>query len=89
MKRALATAVALCLGLVWAMPTCALAGQKSEIVYGNLNSDGSLDRVFVVNRFESAAGEASVDYGAYYEVTNLTDASELELLPDAVRLTLP
>lgn len=89
MKRTLATAMALCLFLAWAMPSCALAAQKSEIVYGNLRADGSLERVFVVNRFESDAGEAAVDYGAYYEVTNLTDASELELLPDAVRLTLP
>lgn len=89
MKRLLAMAMALCACLFCLVPADARAAEKSEIVYGNLRSDGALERVYVVNRFESDTGEAIVDYGAYYEVTNLTDASELELLSDAVRLTVP
>lgn len=89
MKRLLAIAMALCVWLICFIPIDTLAAEKSEIVYANLRSDGALERVYVVNRFESDTGESVVDYGAYYEVTNLTDMSELELLSDAVRLTVP
>lgn len=88
-KRMFAIAIALCVCLTCLVPIDALAAEKSEIVYANLRSDGTLERVYVVNRFESDMGESVVDYGAYYEVTNLTDMSELELLSDAVRLTVP
>ena len=89
MKRMFAIAIALCVCLTCIVPIDALAAEKSEIIYANLRSDGALERVYVVNRFESDIGESVVDYGAYYEVTNLTDMSELELLSDAVHLTVP
>lgn len=89
MKKILAAAMSVCIGALCLAPGQALAAEKSEIIYANLFSDGALNRVYVVNRFESDAVETVVDYGAYYEVCNLTNASELELASDAVRLTLP
>lgn len=82
-------AAALCAGLIFLTPLCAQAAEKTEIVYGVLRSDGTLDSVYVVNRFESETSETITDYGAYRRVDNLTDATPLELKSDGVRFTLP
>ena len=45
---------------------------KSEVVYGMLESDGSLRETYVVNRFESDDPCQLDDYGAYTQVANLS-----------------
>lgn len=50
----------------------ASAYTKSEMVYGMLESDGSLREAYVVNRFESDAPCEVDDYGAYTQVANLS-----------------
>ena len=50
---------------------------KSEVVYGMLNSDGSVRTTYVVNRFASNAPCRWTDYGAYTLVSNLSTAQPL------------
>ena len=50
---------------------------KSEVVYGMLNSDGSVRTTYVVNRFVSNAPCRWADYGAYTLVSNLSTAQPL------------
>ena len=45
---------------------------KSEMVYGMLESDGSVREAYVVNRFESDAACQIDDYGPYTQVANLS-----------------
>ena len=88
MKRWIAMLLALCLTALCLMPS-ALAAEKNEIVYVNLRSRGELDAVYIVNRFEAVTPETIVDYGSYYKVANLSDATPLEQNADSVRLTVP
>ena len=88
MKRWIAMLLALCLTALCLMPSV-LAAEKNEIVYVNLRSRGELDAVYIVNRFEAVTPETIVDYGSYYKVANLSDATPLEQNADSVRLTVP
>ncbi|MCR3921540.1 MAG: hypothetical protein NUK65_03360 [Firmicutes bacterium] len=47
---------------------------KKEVIYGILNSDGSVNDLYVVNIFN---GGAITDYGRYTEIRNMTTAEEL------------
>ena len=51
--------------------------KKSEVVYGMLNSDGSVRTTYVVNRFVSNVPCRWTDYGAYTLVSNLSTAQPL------------
>ena len=88
MKRWIAMLLALCLTALCLMSS-AMAAEKNEIVYVNLRSGGDLDTVYIVNRFEAVTPETIVDYGSYYKVANLSDATPLEQNADSVRLTVP
>lgn len=57
------------------------ASQKEEIVYVNLNYDGSLKNANVVNVFE---GGDIVDYGTYSEIKNLTTTDALTQKGDEI-----
>ena len=64
--------------MVSMFPQAALAADnmpKSETAYINLNSDGSVETVYIVNAFELEGGGSIVDYGNYFEIKNLTDSS--------------
>lgn len=52
--------------------SAAAAGtQKEEVVYVNLHTDGSVDRVYVVNIFEMQTAGRITDHGPYYSVRNM------------------
>ena len=90
MKKALSLLLALCLACATCLgPAAALAADKTEIVYANLRSGGDLDSLYVVNRFEAERAESLTDYGAYRQVTNLTDSSPLRMSGDSVTLSVP
>lgn len=82
--RALTAAVlALC---VFGAP-CAQAAQKSEIVYATLDVDGSVENIYVVNRFELDNPENLTDYGDYTRIDNLTDLSSIEYAQGEARFS--
>lgn len=54
--------------------------EKDENIYVNLNQDGSVAGIYVVNEFELKEDSKIVDYGTYDEVRNL---------PQTVKLLFP
>jgi hypothetical protein len=67
-----------------AMPLCAAAETKSEVVYANLKSTGSVRRVAVVNKFDLGEAGQITDYGTYESLTNLTNLTPLADSGDTV-----
>ena len=51
---------------------------KDENVYVNLNQDGSVDGIYVVNSYRLDADTQIVDYGNYESVKNLTSDAEIQ-----------
>lgn len=75
--------------LALALPMNALAAaEKNEIVYANLNADGSERQVIVVNRFESDEAQTVTDYGHYSSLINLTSLEELSQEEDRVNFSM-
>ena len=62
---------------------------KDENVYVNLNQDGSVDGIYVVNAFRLEKETDIVDYGKYDSVKNLTTDEELTKKGDAITTTAP
>lgn len=52
---------------------------KKEIVYGRLDSDGSMSGIYVVNHFEVTKAGLITDYGDYTKVDNLTDTNPIHI----------
>ena len=50
---------------------------KDENVYVNLNQDGSVDGIYVVNAYRLDADTQIVDYGNYESVKNLTSDAQI------------
>jgi len=66
--------------IVSMFPQMALAADiipKSETAHINLNSDGSVKTVYIINAFDLEGGGSIVDYGDYTEIKNLTDSSAI------------
>ncbi|WP_332849220.1 YhgE/Pip domain-containing protein [Bacillus sp. FJAT-45037] len=59
---------------------------KEEVVYATMQHDGELDEIYVVNTLIIEESGMIVDYGAYSELKNLTDLSELEQVDDEVQI---
>lgn len=64
-----------------AVSQAATAGAKEEVVYGNLNHDGSVAEIYAVNIFET---ENITDYGEYTEVRNLTTSDKIKVDGDKI-----
>lgn len=64
------------------------ATEKEEVVYGLLEFDGSLESLYVVNRFPETAVRASdgqiIDYGSYTDIRNMTTSEEIEISGDEI-----
>ena len=63
--------------------------EKQEVVYATLGAEGALQSTYVVNVLDGAAGKVVRDFGAYDQVVNLTDTSQLVHLSDSVMFTMP
>ena len=76
------TAFALCGVLISGSVTPVYAADentpKDENVYVNLNQDGSVDGIYVVNSYRLDADTQIVDYGNYESVKNLTSDAEIQ-----------
>ncbi|GIO23524.1 YhgE/Pip domain-containing protein [Oceanobacillus sp. J11TS1] len=60
--------------------------QKNEVIYANLEANGALENVYVVNAFELKKTGVIEDYGNYNSVKNLTDTSVIEQDDDTIRM---
>ena len=73
-----------------AAPVLAAAdNQKDENVYVNLNTDGSVSGVYVVNEYELKEKTQITDYGNYTSVRNLTSDDTITLSGDKVQVEAP
>ena len=59
---------------------------KEEVIYGNLNSNGTVSDVYVVNMLDILSPGRVTDYGQYDDVTNLTNLSDIEIDDDEVNV---
>lgn len=59
---------------------------KQEVVYANLEADGKVSKLYVVNAFELDEGGQVTDYGDYRSVKNLTSEEEIELRDGTVKV---
>lgn len=50
---------------------------KDEVVYGNLQTDGNIEEVYVVNVFDAKKEQKIKDYGKYTKVANLTNTEKI------------
>ncbi|WP_343290339.1 hypothetical protein [Turicibacter bilis] len=57
---------------------------KEEVVYINLNNDGSVEEINVVNIFELNENSEIVDYGKYKSIRNMTTTDEIKNLDDTI-----
>lgn len=58
---------------------------KDEVIYGNLDANGSIKNMYVVNTFHITEKGEIVDYGDYTTIRNLTDLSDIERTDNEVR----
>ncbi|MDE5413188.1 YhgE/Pip domain-containing protein [Alkalihalobacterium chitinilyticum] len=65
------------------------ASSKEEVVYGTLNSDGTLTEIYVVNMLEVIEPGLIIDHGNYTSVKNLTDLSEIKNVDGTVQFDAP
>ena len=63
--------------------------QKDENVYANLNQDGSVDGIYVVNAYLLDKETDIVDYGKYDSVKNLTTDAEINKKGDTITTAAP
>lgn len=59
---------------------------KQEVVYINLNADGSVAEICVVNIFELDENGQIVDYGDYSALRNMTSNDEIKFENETVRI---
>lgn len=88
-KKAFAVflAAVMCVGV---MPAAAFAAPentpKEEVVYVNLNSDGSVKEINVVNIFDLTEDGQIIDYGKYETLRNMTTTDEIDYSGDCVTI---
>lgn len=59
---------------------------KQEVVYANLDSDGTVTKLYAVNIFDMDEAGEIIDYGDYSSVRNLNTYSPLSLAGDTVKI---
>lgn len=75
-----------CLSSSMAEGAAQINGDKEEAVYAYLAADGTVEQVYVVNRFEVTQAGTLTDTGRYAAVTNLSGMEPIALEGDAVTL---
>lgn len=85
---AIVLSVILLLGAM--LPVAAAAAEtntpKQEVVYINLNADGSVEKIYVVNIFELDSDGKIIDYGDYTALRNMTTNDEIQFENETVRI---
>lgn len=60
--------------------------EKEEVVYVNLNGDGSVEDIYVVNIFNPSESGKIYDYGRYKTVRNMTGTQEIHYKADEISM---
>lgn len=59
---------------------------KEEVVYVNLNLDGSVDAIYVVNSFDLSADGKIIDYGDYTSFRQLTESGQIKMEKETISI---
>ncbi|WP_407270313.1 YhgE/Pip domain-containing protein [Radiobacillus sp. PE A8.2] len=62
---------------------------KDEVIYATLSATGAKKNIYVVNIFDVTKAGTIVDYGAYSDVENLTNLTEIEQEGNKVQIDAP
>ena len=88
--KILSLLLAFSLMLMFSVPAFAATANtdstKQEVVYINLNSDGSVSKICVVNIFELDEDGQIVDYGDYTVLRNMTSNDKITFENETVRI---
>ena len=90
-NRLLALVLAIALPLSCLVPAMAAetAAEKQEVIYVNLNADGSVSHACVVNIFDLEQAGKIVDHGDYTSVRNMTSTEALDYKGNTVTVNAP
>lgn len=85
---AMAVAAVLAISAVPAVPLEAAAENtsKEEVAYINLNADGSVKEIYVVNMFDLDKDGQIIDYGTYESLRNMTTTDAVGYTGDTVTI---
>ena len=76
--------------LISALPVSASAMEantdKEEVIYVNLDNDGSVREINVVNIFGGNTEGIIIDYGKYQDVRNMTTTDTIDFSGDAIKI---
>lgn len=98
MKKAAKASISLILSFIIIISTCILPAlasatstsaantEKEEVVYINLQDDGNIDKVYVVNIFDLAEDGIITDYGNYSNIRNMTTNDEIKTNGDKITI---
>ena len=76
--------------LISALPVSASAMEantdKEEVIYVNLDNDGSVREINVVNIFGGDTEGVIIEYGKYLDVRNMTTTDSIDFSGDAIKI---
>lgn len=80
-KELLSLFIIITLFIAITIPVFGLTGNttKEEVIYVNLNSDGSVDEIYVVNSFELNEAGQIIDYGDYTSFREMTASEGIQI----------
>ncbi len=87
-RRSMASAVILILLLSAVLQTFAFTPNtpKEEVIYVNLNTDGTVDAIYVVNSFDLSEDGKIIDYGDYTSFRQLTESGEIVMENETITI---
>lgn len=87
-KRSISVVLTLLLLATVVIPSFASSPNtlKEEVIYINLNLDGSVSDIYVVNSFEITKDGKIIDYGDYTAFRQLTDSGKIEMENEVISI---
>jgi len=86
MKSSVKILITLIIITLFIVPAASAGTQKEEVIYVNLNGDGSVDHVYAVNIFDMQTGGRITDYGSYYSVRNMVTTDQINVNGDEITI---
>ena len=86
MKSSVKILITLIIITLFIIPAAASGTQKEEVVYVNLNGDGTVDHVYTVNIFDMQTAGRITDYGSYYSVRNMVTTDPVNVSGDEITI---
>ncbi|WP_319378103.1 hypothetical protein [uncultured Methanocorpusculum sp.] len=86
MKSIVKILITLIIITLFIVPAAAAGTQKEEVIYVNLNGDGSVSHVYAVNIFDMQTGGRITDYGSYASVRNMVTTDQINVNGDEITI---